>query len=532
MAARVRKAGLLAAAAIVAGFAAGCASNALQMAPPAPDKPWDGKSSDSSGLVATRSAPKSAGDEKPAGEDKPDAPASFAVPSSAALTELEPAPVVDPKRAYDLPELIDLAQRHNPTTRMAWESARRAALAVGMTEATFLPLITANVIGGMQNVTTSLPTLLGGERYFNTTAEGVAPNVALQWLVFDFGERSAVADAARQNSLAANTLFNGAHQKLIFDVTRAYYSYGVAQARVRIALQALSNSIAIREAAEKREAGGLATSVEVAQARQQVAQEELRRVGAEGGERDAYQLLLNAMGLNPMLRMRVADSTGRRLPDGVKLPVDALVEVALARRPDVAASYAAMKAGKSGVAAARAGQMPKVYLAGAAATGTGSFNTNGLPTIGQQASGTGVLLGATVPIFDGGLRAAQVKQAESVAATAESVYRKAQSDAATEVVAATNALRTALESYRAATALVKAAAITYDAALEAYRNGVGTITVATAANNGLLDARQAQADAHAAALIAAANLAFVMGSMTSTEAALAPVSAAVAPSPR
>src|SRR5262245_35363109 len=31
----------------------------------------------------------------------------------------------DPKIAYDLPALIDLAQRSNPQTRIAWERARR-----------------------------------------------------------------------------------------------------------------------------------------------------------------------------------------------------------------------------------------------------------------------------------------------------------------------------------------------------------------------------------------------------------------------
>ncbi|WP_334175197.1 TolC family protein [Pseudoxanthobacter sp.] len=496
----------------LAGLAAGCAGNAESLAPAAPDKPWNGRPPPEGLALMKAAAPDAAGTDAAARD--------FAVPRNAAAAALPPAPFVDPKQVYDLPELIDLAQRTNPTTRMAWEAARRAALAVGMAEATYLPLITANVIGGSQTVTTTLPTLLGGERYFNTTAEGVSPNLALQWLVFDFGERSAVVDAARQNSLAANVLFNASHQKLIFDVTRSYYACGAAEARLRIALQALSNSMAIRTAAEKRAAGGLATSVEVAQARQMVAQEELRRVEAEGALRDARQGLLNAMGVNPMLQMRLADSTRRPLPDAVGLPVDALVEMALAQRPDVAASYAAMKASRSGIDVARAGRMPKVFLAGAVATGTGSFNANGLPTIGQQASGTGVLVGATVPIFDGGLRAAQVKQAESLAATAESLYRKTQSDAAAEVVASANALRTALESYRAASALVRAAATTYDAALEAYRNGVGTITAATAANNGLLDAREAQADAHAAALVAAANLAFVMGAMTSTEAAM------------
>ena len=87
--------------------------------------------------------------------------------------------------------------------------------------------------------------------------------------------------------------------------------------------------------------------------------------------------------------------------------------------------------------------------------------------------------------------------------------------AVTEIVTASNALRTSLESYKAASSLVTAASTTYDAALAAYQNGVGTVTAVTAADNALLDAKQAQADSHAAALTGAANLAFVVGAMTS-----------------
>ena len=72
-------------------------------------------------------------------------------------------------------------------------------------------------------------------------------------------------------------------------------------------------------------------------------------------------------------------------------------------------------------------------------------------------------------------------------------------------------MRTALEANAAATELVSAATITHDAALSAYRTGVGNITAANIAANGLLEARQSATDARAGALVAAASLAFAMG---------------------
>lgn len=87
-----------------------------------------------------------------------------------------------------------------------------------------------------------------------------------------------------------------------------------------------------------------------------------------------------------------------------------------------------------------------------------------------------------------------------------------------EIIVASDTLRSALASYEAASALTQAAELTYDATLEAYENGLGSITDATAAETGLLEARKAQAYAHAASLVAASTLAFALGAMTSSSA--------------
>ncbi|WP_180541599.1 hypothetical protein [Nevskia soli] len=40
----------------------------------------------------------------------------------------DPRTPIDPRHQYSLPELIDLAERHSPTTRAAWENARAAGM--------------------------------------------------------------------------------------------------------------------------------------------------------------------------------------------------------------------------------------------------------------------------------------------------------------------------------------------------------------------------------------------------------------------
>ncbi|GLU27499.1 MULTISPECIES: TolC family protein [Brucella/Ochrobactrum group] len=477
----------------------GCATDALKLAPEAPDKPWtDGKK---------LSSPKSA---SPDSKD-------FSVPANPELALISSPVSADTHSEYDLAHLIDLAQRSNPATRNAWEKARQAALSVGMVEATMLPIITANVIGGAQKTTTPVDVPLIGERDIDTTLKGVTPSVALQWLVFDFGQRSALADAAKQVSFAANVTFNAMHQKVIFDVTRTYYEYCASVAGYRISEQTLRNSKAVLAAVQARLNEGRATTVELALARQQVAQSELRIVRAQGQKDNTYQGLLAAMGVNAMLKIKVDGSMKQKLPASFDGVTQSVLESALSQRPDVIASYAALQATKSGVKVAQAEFMPKVFVAATLASSSNSFNAGSLPTIGNQSSGAGILIGATVPLFDGGLRAAQLKNAQSVQNAATETFRRVQLDAVAEIVVASNALRTALAANKAAGVLVQTSATAFDAALDSYKNGLGTITVVNETNNALLDAKLAQTDAQAGARIAAANLAFFTGALTSSK---------------
>lgn len=495
---------------------AACAPNAVQLAPASPDHPWN--PADGGEAPALASLPRSASeaDQTAAAQDTGGA-LDFSIPANPELAQLPQPTPVDTKRSYGLAELIDIAQRNSPDTRMAWERARQAALAVGMVEATYLPLITANVLAGGFQTSAPNPVPVVGPRHVEISGEGTSPVVAFEWLVFDFGQRGAVAKAAKESSFAANVLFNAAHQQLILGVATTYYRHGAAVSALKLARQSQTNSNAVLAAVEAQLANGRATTVELAQARQQVAQSKLRVVTAEGQVRDAYQGVLTAMGVNATLPIKIRETERRALPARVDDTAERMIQLALSRRPDVVASYSALKASKAGIEAAEAAFMPKVFLSGAAGYNDTRFGLGNLPTARERYTSSGILLGATVPIYDGGLRAAQLKNAQSQAAAMEQTFRKTQNAAVSEIVVASNVLRTALESYRAAGALAQAANTTYDAALEAYKNGLGTVTVVNEANTALLDARLAQTEAHAVSLIAAVNLAFLTGSLTSRD---------------
>jgi outer membrane protein len=488
----------------------GCATSALNMAPERPDRPWS--------PVTT------AGGEIVAGPKNSAAPAhDYVLPANAALAQPPPGPSVDSAKVYGLADLIDLAETTNPTTRIAWNDARVAALAEGIAKSSYLPKINATAVGAYGSSSGS-STFQGTSFNNNPSGEGVITAVSLQWLLFDFGERTAIVDAAKEASVMSNIAFTATHQQLIYAVAQAFYVNAAAQARVATATQSLADAQSVQAAAEDRYKRGVGTVVEVAQARQASAQAKLALVQADGGAQDAYLSLLDAMGISPLTKIKVADASGRVLSPAMNGPVETVVSQALSRRPDVLSAYAAEKASQAKVRAARAEFMPKVFLSASGDYNSGRVDLTSLPGFGQQNPTTNlngerfggtIVAGVTVPLYDGGTRAAALAQARADEDSAEARLERAQQDAVMQVVHAGNTLRTSLEAYSASQVLATAAKTTFDSALGSYRNGVGSITDVNLAEIQLLQAKNAATDAYSAALTAAAALALVTGELGS-----------------
>ncbi len=66
---------------------------------------------------------------------------------------------INPLKVYGLAELIDIAQRNNPDTRVAWERARQAAAAVGLSESAYYPYLVASAAAGYDRAFIPFPTL-------------------------------------------------------------------------------------------------------------------------------------------------------------------------------------------------------------------------------------------------------------------------------------------------------------------------------------------------------------------------------------
>jgi outer membrane protein TolC len=493
---------------------ASCATSALDLAPPEASRPWEPSTTSSGEIIPGRPT-------KHARGGKP----GFILPKNEKLARLRPATEADRAKAYTLSDLIDLAESTNPLTRTSWNAARETALAVGIVESTYLPRLAVAALGGSQWVNNQQSGVLGTNLNNQATGQGTVSTASLQWLLFDFGGRAALVDAAKQASIVTNIAFTAAHQQVIYDVTLAFYAYAAARERQRIANQSLSNARAVQAAADARLRQLEGTVVETAQARQATAQAELEHVRADGAAQNAYLALITAMGVSPTTKIGIADVSGRPLSPAAEQITETAIAGAIGRRPDVLAAFALEKESMARVRAAEAEFLPKIFASGNVAYSNGRLNLTAVPSVGEQPPSVNlfghgfastIIAGITVPIYDGGTRAALLEQARTRAESASIALKHRQDEAAQQIVLSDNAVRTSIAAYMAASALTTAAQTTFDAALSAYRGGVGSITTVILAQTALLQARQGKADAYSAALTAAATLAFATGTLGSS----------------
>jgi outer membrane protein len=415
------------------------------------------------------------------------------------------------RKPYDLPGLIDLAQRTNPQTRVAWEAARAAAAEVGLAESAYLPQLSLEALGGYEQTPLPAPKNLVPKGYFISDSREIIPSLALKWLLFDFGSRDANLEAARADSFVANAGFTAVHHKLVLDVSQNYFALGAARGRLRAAQKALTTAQTVESATSAKRERGLATIVALTQAQRQTAQARYTVAAAEGAARTALADLVAAIGIPAGSPLEIVDGADLPLPISPRESITAAVNAALAHRPDIIAALGSVDAAEASLKAAQRAYRPSIGLSARAFQNFGSLSSDGGPTSSVDRSGESILLSFSLPIFDGGERADHISIARARLRESQADLELTRDGVAQQVVQAYDGLLTSLAEYDAAETLHQAANTSYQAALSSYQQGVGTYTDLATEENAVADAERQVEDAHAAAHSAAAALAFAVG---------------------
>lgn len=413
---------------------------------------------------------------------------------------------IDPNKAYSLAELIDLAESHNPETRVAWEGARAEGAALGIARSELFPTLSAVALGGVDRQEIPL-----GTRFYRFTLPAAQVSLELNYTIFDFGARRGRIAAEGARVLAANFGFNDVHRKLIFQVQRAYYRLLNASAQDTAARASLANAQAVQQAAEDRLSNGLATLPDVLEARSAAAQAQYDLQAVLGEEESARGDLATALGAPAATLIRVEPLGEAPTPESVGETVEAAIDRALDQRPDLEAEVADVRRAEAQRREARAAYYPRLSFK-ANPTGLGiSSQQQNIPWAHTADLTGGMAVSLSWNVFDGGARRGRLMQAEAEIRKTQSQVNAARDSIEDEVWNAYSNLNTAFRQREAATALLQSASESYSAALESYQYGVRNLLDVTAAQKVLAQARSADILARTQVLTALADLAFRCG---------------------
>jgi len=420
---------------------------------------------------------------------------------------------IDADKVYSLADLIDLAEAHNPETRIAWENAREQAAALGISRSELFPTLSAVALSGVDRSDAG-----SASGFYRQTMPDSQLTLNLNYTILDFGARRGRIDAAAARLLETNFGFNDIHRQLIYKVQQAYYRLLNASAQETAERATLANAQAVQQAAEERLKNGLATLPDVLEARSATAQAQYDLQAVLGAEQIARGDLTTVLGASAASMIRVQPFSEVPTPDTVGDTVERVIDRAIDQRPDLQADLAAIREANAQRKEARAAYYPSLNLSASPTAESLNLLQKNLPSghIADLAGGVALSLNWTV--FDGGARKNRLAQAEAQIRRAEAQVDAVRDQIENEVWTAYSNLNTAFRQREAATALLDAASQSYAAALESYDYGVRNLLDVTASQKVLAQARSADILARTHVLAGLSDLAFRAGDLIQVEA--------------
>jgi outer membrane protein len=290
-----------------------------------------------------------------------------------------------------------------------------------------------------------------------------------------------------------------------------------AQEGLQAAQDTLRTAQTTQDAAENRLKNGLATLPDVLNARAETAQAVFDEESADGDEKIARVTLTEVVGADPSPDIVIDSQKSAPLPDRLTMSIEALLDRAMADRPELTAQILRIRSAEAGIREAKAEYKPQIVLSGSAAQ-TSVWPTADYGQLGAASEPTwSVGLSIHWRIFDGGLRKNDLLIAESKRREAQDELTTKDDETTREVWTAYIAFQTALRKHDAAVALLESANASYSSSLEAYKYGVKNLVDVVTAEKQLAQARLSSVSARSELFLEAVNLEFATGNLLRNE---------------
>ena len=400
-------------------------------------------------------------------------------------------------------EAVRIALAHQPSlivSRSAVDAAHGQTLQV---KAGLNPSV--NVTGNatrsqILNKTTGASGSVGSSGTSGSVSDGLAGQVAMNQLIFDFNR---TRDEVRQASAlerSAQKNYDQAVQDLVFLIKGNFYALVEAKQQVEVDIANLKSRQAQVDLTQAQLNAGLGAPADLVSAKTVFSQASLQLLQANQSVIVASTTLANSMGIDPRTPLVLADSVEVNLKEDDS---NALVDFALKNRPEILSAQESLQASGFGVSVARKTDAPSLSLgAGFSSRGTNNpFETE-----------TGFIsLSFSWSLIDGGLKLGKVRTAEAQRRAAEAQLTQVSLGVINDVAKAFTNVKSVEQQILTADSEVANAQEGVRLAEGRYRAGVATFQEVITAQAALVTAQTDVVIAKASLAIAKATLDHAVG---------------------
>ncbi len=373
-----------------------------------------------------------------------------------------------------LVQLIEAAQAVSPTLASAKSRIEQARATNVTAGAALLPTLDASASATRSSAQSGLPLT-------NTRQSGLQA----AWEIDLFGANRASRSASQARLDGAQAGWHDARVSVAAEVANQYYGF-------RSCEKFLATTRA--DTASRAETARL-TRLSAAAGFQAPAQAALASASAaEGNSRTIQQQALCDLDIKalvaltaiaePQLRLALAENRGRT-PGTLNFSIASVPAQLMTQRPDVFMAESEVAAASAEVGSAQAQRYPRLSLSGS--IGTSSVRSSGVTTNFDTWSIGPVSL--TLPIFDGGKRAANVDAAQARYEEAAVKYRSTVRQAVREVEQALVTLQSTVDRSNDTQAAVDGYRASFNATQTRYSSGLASLVELEDARRTLLNAQ-------------------------------------------
>ncbi|WP_416769545.1 TolC family protein [Pseudomonas sp. RHF3.3-3] len=440
------------------------------------------------------------------------------VPATAANHMFDSAPEVDgctdnSRVDLSLLDIVSSALCHNPKTREAWANVKVQTAQVGVSKAAYLPTLSSTLQeakdSSTSHGTSSNPFVVQSNSHFQNAV------MSLNWVLYDFGARSAGVDYAQSKLASALAEQDNALQTVFASTVKDYYAALVAQKDRQATQQIEADAKQVLDAAALRVRHGVAAISDQLQAQTSYYQATFNRNKAEGDWRSALGQVAIDMGRRPNLALHLLGEEGVAPPDlAFEESVEDLLKTAQQRHPSLIAARAELAAAQANEQVVRAQGRPTISF-------VGKYSYDNQPQssgAGQQFTGEtvrdrSVSLQVNIPLFEGFTRTYQVRGAQAQTESKEAALNDAELQVASSVWSDYQTLKVDTENVRTSQQVLESARQSFDAAQARYAKGVTGILEVITTQTALANAQQQQISAMAGWQNARIQLASSLGNL-------------------